>query len=279
MSESTAWWTMPWNPTVGCTPASPECDHCWARTLHERRRAAEWVNKPAQYKKPFSTLQTFQNRLGDPLHWRKPHRVFVTNMGDLCHNDVPSAFIAAVFKVMRVMQKHRFLVLTKRIERLVSLLRDPAWTQTTEGGLPSPWPPQNIWIGTTAGNDRWYEKRVRQSLAKFSWPHRFLSYEPALGPIAWDRTLTCLDWVIAGPETGRGARPSNDRWFVDARDYCRTAHVPFYLKGWIGSETSREIPDDLIMDWERDENNKGMEQPVLAGNVAGRNVDQALLEG
>lgn len=41
---------------------------------------------------------------------------------------------------------------------------------------------------------------------------------------------TTVDWVIAGGESGPGARRSELRWFEDLRDQCAAAAVPFFLK-------------------------------------------------
>jgi protein gp37 len=41
-----------------------------------------------------------------------------------------------------------------------------------------------------------------------------------------------IDWLIAGGETGPGARPSHPDWFRSARDQCVAAGVKFFFKGW-----------------------------------------------
>ena len=82
------WATMGWPIVTGCTPKSEGCVNCWARTLHDRRHKAYLNGKKLakQYAKPFSQVQLFENRLDEPLHWRKPQRVFVAPMGDLFHD-------------------------------------------------------------------------------------------------------------------------------------------------------------------------------------------------
>lgn len=42
----------------------------------------------------------------------------------------------------------------------------------------------------------------------------------------------CIDWVIAGGESGREARPSHPDWFRSLRDQCAGAGVPFLFKQW-----------------------------------------------
>jgi protein gp37 len=41
-----------------------------------------------------------------------------------------------------------------------------------------------------------------------------------------------LNWVIAGGESGHGARPSHPDWFRSLRDQCSAAGVPFFMKQW-----------------------------------------------
>ncbi|KKK73028.1 hypothetical protein LCGC14_2897980, partial [marine sediment metagenome] len=78
----------------------------------------------AQYAKPFSEIQLMPGRLTDPLHWRKPCRVFVNSVSDLFHPKVPVEFIAKTFAMMLRAHQHTYLVLTKRGERCATLLND-----------------------------------------------------------------------------------------------------------------------------------------------------------
>ena len=41
-----------------------------------------------------------------------------------------------------------------------------------------------------------------------------------------------LDWVIAGGESGPGARPMHPDWARSLRDQCVVAGVPFFFKQW-----------------------------------------------
>ncbi|HYQ66166.1 phage Gp37/Gp68 family protein [Actinophytocola sp.] len=41
-----------------------------------------------------------------------------------------------------------------------------------------------------------------------------------------------LDWVIAGGESGHGARPMHPEWVRDLRDQCAAARVAFLFKQW-----------------------------------------------
>jgi hypothetical protein len=41
-----------------------------------------------------------------------------------------------------------------------------------------------------------------------------------------------LDWVIAGGESGHGARPMHPAWVRSLRDQCQHARVPLLFKQW-----------------------------------------------
>jgi protein gp37 len=62
-----------------------------------------------------------------------------------------------------------------------------------------------------------------------------------------------LDWVIAGGESGPGARPSRPDWFRSLRDQCAAAGVPFFFKQWgmwapssLGLEIARASNEERV---------------------------------
>src|SRR5690606_5102396 len=66
---------------------------------------------------------------------------------------------------------------------------------------------------------------------------RFLSCEPLLGPVdltPWIHRpgFKPIDWVIAGGESGPGARPMHPDWVDGILDTCRKAKIPFHFKQW-----------------------------------------------
>lgn len=44
--------------------------------------------------------------------------------------------------------------------------------------------------------------------------------------------LPRLDWIVAGGESGAGARPMHPDWARTLRDQCAAAGVPFHFKQW-----------------------------------------------
>jgi protein gp37 len=147
-------------------------------------------------------------------------------MSDLFHPDVPNAFIAEVFAVMALADRHTFQVLTKRPQRMASLLDSSAFVDLVteavrerdssfEGKLP--WPLRSVWLGTSIESNRyiWRADHLRKTPAAV----RFLSCEPLLGPLP-DLDFTGIDWVIVGGESGPKARPMHPQWIRDIRDRC-----------------------------------------------------------
>jgi protein gp37 len=124
-------------------------------------------------------------------------------------------------------------------------------------------PLPNVWLGVSAERQQEAEERVPQLLHTPA-AIRFVSAEPLLGPIdlrelgvPWvhhhpdNRIVTAegqaamasiiksavaklggtmLDWVIAGGESGAGARPMHPDWARSLRDQCAAAGVPFFFK-------------------------------------------------
>lgn len=102
----------------GCTRITPGCKHCYAEALAERFRGV-----PGH---PFEfgfNLRLVPQKLGDPIRWSKPRKVFVNSMSDLFHEGVPDTYIEQVCRVMLAADWHTHQVLTKRADRMASLLR------------------------------------------------------------------------------------------------------------------------------------------------------------
>ena len=207
------WTETTWNPVTGCTKVSPGCKNCYADRM-SRRLQAMGVPK---YQDGFS-VAVHPETLGDPLRWRKPRRVFVNSMSDLFHEAVTTAFIEAVFRVMNEASRHTFQVLTKRPSRVRLLNSRLHWTS-------------NIWLGTSIESEPWL--RRLESLRDAGARTKFLSLEPLLGPLP-NLTLDGVDWVIAGGESGPGARPIHPDWVRRIRDRCEEDDVPFFFKQWGG---------------------------------------------
>jgi protein gp37 len=158
-----------------------------------------------------------------PQKWKRGRLIFVNSMADLFHDKVPAAFVRKVFDAMAAAPQHTFQVLTKRPERMLALSDKLPWAT-------------HIWMGVSVESAD-YTGRIdllRQSGAAV----KFLSLEPLLGPLD-DLDLRGIDWVIAGGESGPGARPMEQQWVRSIRDQCRAAEVAFHFKQWGGTNKKR----------------------------------------
>jgi protein gp37 len=262
-----SWTDATWNPIRGCTPVSAGCKHCYAAGVASRisgegqpyeglAHDGKWTGK----------VRCLPELLSLPLRWKRPRRIFVNSMSDLFHPDVPNEFIAAVFGVMAACQQHTFQVLTKRPDRMRSLLN--AWLgmglSNREGMVVSA---PNIWLGVSVEDQDTADERIPELLATPA-AVRFVSAEPLLGTIllneswlvschgcgndgsiAYDADpgvvgrlcldacikrgeLPSVDWVIVGGESGPRARPMHPDWVRSIRDQCVAADVPYFFKQW-----------------------------------------------
>jgi protein gp37 len=226
--SSIEWTQATWNPTTGCDQTSPGCDHCYALTLSRRLKA---MGNPKYQRDgspktsgPGFGLTIHPDQLQLPHRWKAPRLIFVNSMSDLFHPDVPDEFIEDVFQVMADTPRHTYQVLTKRAQRLSKIATLLPWTD-------------NIWMGVSVESAR-YSFRANH-LRKVPAAVRFISAEPLLGPLP-NLELTDIDWLIAGGESGPGARPMYPAWAEDLRDRCRVEGVAFFFKQWGAWVPNRE---------------------------------------
>lgn len=203
-----------------------------------------------------------------PKHWDEPfkwnkdaekagerRRVFCASMADVFEdNEALEPWRAALWLIIQQTPHLDWQLLTKRPENIARFL--PAdWGN----GYP------NVWLGTTAENQEYADKRIPHLLAVPAVV-RFLSCEPLLGPIDFHRVEVAasdaidpewrdgrrgqpivsvlgdrdpewerepgIHWVIAGGESGGGARPMHINWARSLRDQCAAAGVAYFFKQW-----------------------------------------------
>jgi len=189
-------------------------------------------------------------------------------MSDLFHDDVPDEFIAKVFDVMKATPQHTFFVLTKRPERMLSKNWAVCSDKSTDSEMASNWYAPNIWVGVSAENQEAADRRI-PVLLDLPVAHRFVSCEPLIGRVdltdlpcnctsitgqtnLWDyvnglngagfdpqdgevgksNQFNHLDWIIAGGETGPGARKCEFPWIINLKSQCEKHGVPFFFKKW-----------------------------------------------
>lgn len=218
-NNSTIEWTeATWNPTTGCHKVSPGCLNCYAERFAER-----WRGIPGHpYEQGFD-LKIWNERLEMPLNWKKSRLIFVNSMSDLFHDEIPEEFIKNVFSVMKKAHWHQFQLLTKRPHRMLKISQSmQEW-------------PSNVWAGVSIESQAWVWRS--EVLKAIPAPIKFLSCEPLLGPLKL--SLSNLQWVIVGGESGIKARRIDVSWVRDIREQCLIASVPFFFKQWGGVQKKK----------------------------------------
>lgn len=244
------WTDHTFNPWWGCAKVSPACKNCYAERLADRFGKGEWT--PGGDRPPAS-----EATWATPLKWNRDAasagvraRVFCASMADVFEDRADlDPLRERLWSLIAATPYLDWLLLTKRPDVMAR------WAET------HPWP-VNAWAGATVEDQRRADERI-PVLLRVPARVRFLSCEPLLGALRlfWDQDATDpriavgntisthatgteptddydisaesgIHWVIAGGESGPGARPSHPDWLRSLRDQCAAADVPFHFKQW-----------------------------------------------
>ncbi len=190
MSKTSIEWTdTTWSPTRGCSRVSEGCVNCYAermaarfsgpgRPFHGFAKDGKWTGK----------VELIPSKLDDPLRWRKPRRVFVNSMSDLFHEALPFDAISEVYARMACSPQHTFQVLTKRPRRRLEYSRGGMLEAFMGGDHETIWPLPNVWEGVSVEDQATADERI-PLLLETPAAVRFVSYEPALGPVDFSRWM------------------------------------------------------------------------------------------
>lgn len=215
-----AWTDHTWNPWWGCVRVSPGCTNCYAQTFSRRVGFDIWG-------------PTAQRRFFGESHWREPLKwnrlafeagkralVFCASMADVFEDrDDLIEPRAKVFALIEQTPNLDWLLLTKRPQNMVKFAAS-AW--------PRMWP-TNVWAGCTAEDQEWADKRIPH-LLEVPAHTKFISYEPAIGPVDFRTHMRGLDWIIYGGESGGGSRPSDLAWARSVVAQTRGTRTAAFVK-------------------------------------------------
>lgn len=224
-------------------------------------------------------------------------RVFSASLADWLDPEVPIEWLVDFLELIRSTPNLDWLLLTKRPQLWLSRMRAAYMCSTQKmekrplldkwiaDWLPeekkAPSPPSNVWIGTTAEDQKRANERI-PLLLEIPAEIRFLSCEPLLEPIChpgitgkeinmerrpigesdpsnnpdpWnefepvENIHPTVDWLIVGGESGGGHRPFNPKWARSLLEQCTEGSVPFFMKQ-MGGTTKKAfdpIPKDLMI--------------------------------
>lgn len=246
------WTDHTFNPWTGCLKVSKGCKHCYAEAWAKRvgRDLFGALDK---------RTRTTKSIWAKPRTWnhaasldRRPRKVFCASLADVFEDAPgPNEWRADVWDLIRACPWLDFQLLTKRPENIARMLPDD-WGRG--------WP--NVWLGTSIEDRRVVERaRILGEVPAFL---RFISYEPAIGPVIPEEIRAVSDpnhpedngtfyrwlddytgpglsfynddgdlafhWLICGGESGAGFRPMDLEWARDVWDACTTEGVAFFFK-------------------------------------------------
>ena len=270
------WTDRTWNPVRGCTRISEGCRNCYAERVAARFSDPGgpfhlFADRNKSGSKWTGSVQLVHSQLAAPRSWRKPCKIFVNSMSDLFHEALSVHAIAQVFEVMAECPQHTFQVLTKRPKEMHELLTDEKLWKLFPSLAPSQ--RRHVWLGVSIEDQKTADERLIW-LQKTPAALRFISYEPALAPVAtvlqpflspahlpgrhvklgplneWIVDVDGahimwrgIDWAIAGAESGPGARPMDEQWIRDVKNQCVAADIPFFYKQNVGKGRKVSTPE------------------------------------
>lgn len=235
-SSKIEWTDATHNLWWGCVEDDIECAHCYAEAFAKRTGHGVWGHDaPRRF---FGA-----KHLSEPLKWNAEaaregvrRRVFCGSMmdiGERRNDEVGRQMDAVRFLFWPLIEQTPwldYLLLTKRPQNMPALVP----TRWMTDGFPP-----NVWMGTTAGFQGGWDKRVKY-LRRLPVRTRFVSCEPLLGPIKAD--LDGISWVIVGGESGGKSRPFDFAWARSLREQCEAANVAYFFK----QAGDRAVDSDFI---------------------------------
>lgn len=254
MAEQTniSWADSTFNPVIGCMKVSAGCNNCFAENLMDTRyHRVKWGQRKTETTAPSvgTRVRTSAAYWRQPLTWNKHHaefqakhghrqRVFCASLSDVFDNQWETRWRYDLWKLIWDTPHLDWLLLTKRPENIEDMLPESWQSHANE------W--SHVWLGTTAEDQEAYDKRW-PILCHIPARVRFISYEPAIGPL-FIRDAPGLSWVICGGESGRNYRPMDPMWPVLLKNDCCRLQIPFFMKQISGVKPREDqIPQHLML--------------------------------
>ena len=195
-----------WNPYSGCLildcAVKSILGRCWAERMAFRLKGRFGYNSVD----PF--ISTFhEDKLHEPLKWRKPRRIVVSFMGDIgyCKRE----WMLKILHVVSKTPQHRYYFLSKYPRNFQDYIF-----------------PKNAWVGTTVNlNKDLYRIRDLQIV---NASIKFVSFEPIYENIILGDTIG-IHWFILGAQTNPEFQPRL-LWVKNLIDHAQRSSIPVFLK-------------------------------------------------
>jgi protein gp37 len=224
MSAQTSieWTDRTWSPVRGCTRVSEGCRNCYAERMVARfpwgRGFAAMTSAGPRWT---GRVDLVPHALAEPLSWRVGQKVFISTT-DIFHEALSDEDVGAVIGAMAAAWRQTFQVLTKRPRSALDWFRwyeadrnpdryrhpeliehaaacagamgargasDRLHRAANERAGLNAWPLPNLWLGVSVEDQATADERI-PLLLETPAAVRFVSYEPALGPVDFTRWMT-----------------------------------------------------------------------------------------
>lgn len=228
VSDSIGWADCTWTPVTGCRN---NCVFngvpCYAAAMAKR------------FKRSFAPA-FHRDRLGEPAKVIHRLRIFVGSTTDFGSPGVRPEWVKAVVDAARSARWHRYLMLTKRPERLPGFLRLEPW-----------------WIGVSVTRPSDLERiwRLAEWAGSKAKCHLWASFEPLLAPIDLPPELAVhLKWIVCGALTRGRTVPAKrggtwSAWALELAAAARDYGIPLYekdnLRPLLGEHLHQAWPEGL----------------------------------
>lgn len=215
-----------------CVHVSDGCRNCYAEAINRRFGTGLEYTKQNTEKIEFRLSEKECGAL-KKLTFKVPGvRVFIGDMLDIFQPAISDDLLNQLFSGCLELCDSRSIlqILTKHTARMRRYLE---W-RWGEGRIPC----RHIWLGTSVEDQKNADERIPHLLAAPTGGKRFISYEPALGPLDLlnaDRDglrggLGGLHQIIIGGESGSNARLFYLQWARKVISDTRDSHIRVFVK-------------------------------------------------
>ena len=205
--------SMMWNLWHGCHKLSAGCKHCYVY----RGDAKRDIDSSIVVQTKNFDLPVRRKRNGD---YKIPSGTFVYTCftSDFFVKDADE-WRAEAWEMMHQRNDLHFMMITKRIDRLMECLPDN-WGDGYD----------NVTICCTVENQECADYRL-PIYKEISIKHKIIICEPLLSRIDFRGELgEWVEQVVAGGESGKEVRVCDYEWVLDIRQQCIDANVGFWFK-------------------------------------------------
>lgn len=250
------WTDRVWNPMRGCRRISPGCGGanneggCYAERQGIRQAGPGGKYEGLVKSTPNGPRWTGaaavdEQKLLEPLSWKKPRTVFVDSMSDLFFEGFTDEQVARAVATMAATPHITYQVLTKRAERMERLLSSEgaagfeglvieagealaAKLEACHVNEGEHWPLPNVWWGVSC-EDRKHGLPRLKHLQRTPAAVRMVSFEPLLEDLG-EVDLTGIQWAIIGGESGPRSRSFHLAWARSLVAQSRKAGAAPFVK-------------------------------------------------